>query len=159
MVELIALLIVIIVVITLIRPRKPLQLDTPIIIQRDQFHITLAPQLSRAQTLIENIARRVNATPDAKSATLCFEVGNPSDSPYLLAITRRSGTLYCQAILPRPLLRDRDSHFQQLMEFSKAVMVNIPEEATGNSEGNYLIIRAANSVAQEEGISIRQMLP
>ena len=59
MFELFLLTLLVALIVLSIRRGKPVGLDNPIIIQRPgQYHITLAPQLDRAQTFIEQIAAR-----------------------------------------------------------------------------------------------------
>ena len=59
MVELFLLTLLVTLVVLVIRRGKPVVLDNPLIIQRPgQYHITLAPQLDRAQTFIEQISAR-----------------------------------------------------------------------------------------------------
>lgn len=164
MVELFLLIIVIIVAIILIRPGKAHQLEAPIIVQCGQYHITAAPQLNGALPFIEYMAKRIITSADIKhhNSTLCFEVHDPAlitpdQRCYLLAITQRNSKLYCQAITPSPLLRDKDSHFNKLMEFSRAVMASIPAEKSDNLALNNQIIIAASSAAHDQNISIKQL--
>src|SRR4030067_2305694 len=121
MVELFLLTLLIILIVLSIRRGKPVVLDNPLIIQRPgQYHITLAPQLDRAQTFIEQIAARFplpNPPPQAgdganeslrevfvKGAlpSRFFEVRDPGvlareGSSYLLAAAYRGGLLYFHA--------------------------------------------------------------
>lgn len=165
MFELIALIIVVAAVIALIRPGKTQKLDTPIIVQREQYHITLAPPLYGAQAFIESIAKQIDLSADAthhNSSTLCFEVRDRTIAVaghdfYLLAITQRGGKLYCQAITPQPLLRDRDSHFDMLMDFARAVMVNIQADDDAATDSSNTLISAANNAAHEHNIRIKQL--
>lgn len=130
---LLVLTLVTLVVLT-IRRAKPVVLDNPVIIQRSgQYHITLAPQLNRAQTFIEQIAKQFTQlhSPESDLPTQYFEVRDPGvfaqgESCYLLAISLRGGVLYFQAINPQPLLHDADSHYKTLREFSGAVLQHHP---------------------------------
>lgn len=134
MIELIALIVVILGVTMLIRPGKARQTTPPIVIQRPgQYHITLAPQLGAARSFIEALAEQIATSVGTgdNSATLCFEVHDPAISSsgfefYLLAVMLRNSRVYCQAITPLPLFRDKDSHLDNLLEYSSAVMANIP---------------------------------
>lgn len=109
-------------------------LENPVIIQRPgQYHITLAPQLNRAQTFIEQIAKQFIQlhAPESDLLTQYFEVRDPKvfsqgESSYLLAIALRGGLLYFQAVNPKPLLHDADSHYKTLREFSGAVLQHHP---------------------------------
>ena len=117
-----------------IRRAKPVILDNPVIIQRPgQYHITLAPQLNRAQTFLEQIAKQFIQLhpPEGDLPTQYFEVRDPKvfsqgESCYLLAIALRGGMLYFQAINPQPLIHDADSHYKTLHEFSEAVLQRHP---------------------------------
>ena len=116
-----------------IRRAKPVILDNPVIIQRPgQYHITLAPQLNRAQTFLEQIAKQFIQLhpPEGDLPTQYFEVRDPKvfsqgESCYLLAIALRGGMLYFQAINPQPLIHDADSHYKTLHEFSEEIVTAI----------------------------------
>ena len=57
--ESLLLITIITLVVLAIRRARPVVLENPVIIQRPgQYHITLAPQLNRAQTFIEQIAKQ-----------------------------------------------------------------------------------------------------
>ncbi|NOU01418.1 MAG: hypothetical protein HOO95_07590 [Gallionella sp.] len=63
-----------------IRRGKPLILDNPAIIQRPgQYHITLAPQLNRAQNFIEQIVKQyaLITAQQGEFATQYFEISDP----------------------------------------------------------------------------------
>ena len=132
--ELLLAIILISLVVLAIRRAKPVEMENPVIIQRPgQYHITLAPQLNRAQTFIEQIAKQFIQLHPPKSNILTqyFEVRDPKvfsqgESSYLLAIALRGGLLYFQAVNPKPLLRDADSHYKTLREFSEAVLRHHP---------------------------------
>ena len=134
MVELFLLVLLIAVIVLSIRHGKPVGQDNPLVILRPgQFHITLAPQLGRAQTFIEQIAAQfaLSHPPQGELPTEYFEVDDSSGRGaegglYLLAAAYRGGLLYFQAIVPLPLLRDADSHMKQMREFSEAVLVLHP---------------------------------
>jgi hypothetical protein len=132
MVESFLLLCLITIVILTIRRGKPVILDNPVIIQRPgQYHITLAPQLNRAQAFIENIAKQFPLAAANEFSTQYFEVRDPNvfaqgEDFYLLAAALRGGMLYFQAINPQPLLHDADSHLKTVREFSDKVMALHP---------------------------------
>ena len=66
--ESLLLLTIITLIVITIRRARPVILENPVIIQRPgQYHITLAPQLNRAQTFIEQIAKHY--TPIASAST------------------------------------------------------------------------------------------
>ena len=143
MVELFLLALIITVVVLSIRRGKLTVLDNPLIIQRlGQYHITLAPQLNRAQTFIEKIADQfaLSPPPQGDLPSQFFEVRDRNvpaqeGSFYLLAAAYRGGLLYFQAINPQPLLRDADSHLKQLREFSETVLALHPLEHPAGGNG------------------------
>lgn len=166
MIELALLIILVLAVIAIIRPGKTPPLDNPLIIQRPgQHHMTLAPQLNLAQPLLETISQEIrkHVQPQENCATQCFEVRDRQvrahgQDFYLLAITQRNGMLYFQAIAPRPLVRDGDSHFNTLMEFAHAVLANIPAPDAYNAEAGEQIAAAARIAAQQHQVEIKHLL-
>lgn len=161
--ELLLLTTIITLVILAIRRGKPVALDNPLIIQRPgQYHITLAPQLSRAQTFIENIARQfVELGCQAGDApTQYFEVRDPAvcaqgERCYLLAAALRGGMLYFQAINPQPLLRDADSHLKTLREFSEAVLERLPLPEHADGQGGDKLGDAVAAAADQMNIVVK----
>lgn len=159
MIELFTLTVLTLVVLSLLRPGKTPPLDNPLIIERaGQYHMTLAPQLNLAQPLIEDIARRLGASGELapNSATLCFEVRDKEVRAhgkdfYLLAITRRNGMLYVQAIAPQA--GDPASRKTVLLEFAHAVLVNIPPESEPDEQLNNLLISTIKDAALMRSIS------
>ena len=165
MVELFLLTLLITLIVLSIRRGKPVGLDNPIIIQRPgQYHITLAPQLDRAQTFIEQIAARFSLPPlqQGDLPSLFFEVLDPGvvareGSCYLLAAAYRGGLLYFQAIDPQPLLRDADSHLKQIREFSGAVLALHPlGHPAGRDEAGKLC-DAVETAAQKMNITVKML--
>lgn len=165
MIEFFILTILTLLVIAIIRPGKTPPLDNPLIIERPgEHHMTLAPQLNLAQPLLEAISKEIRAQGQVHKncATQCFEVRDKQVKPhgqdfYLLAITLRNGMLYFQAIAPRPLVRDSDSHFNMLMEFSHAVLANVPAPDAYNTEGCEEIAAATNIAAQKFQANIKHL--
>lgn len=163
---LLVLTLVTLIVIT-IRRAKPVILDNPVIIQRSgQYHITLAPQLNRAQTFIEQIARQFTQThpPAGDLPTQYFEVRDPKvfsqgESCYLLAISLRGGILYFQAINPQPLLRDSDSHYKTLHEFSEAVLKLHPLSEPAGELAAEKLHAAVAAVAAQLMIAVKVLSP
>ena len=149
-------------VILTIRRARPVILDNPVIIQRPgQYHITLAPQLNRAQTFIEQIAKHFTQLhlPERDLPTQYFEVCDPNvfskgENCYLLAIALRDGVFYFQAINPQPLIYDADSHYKTVREFSEAVLKQHPlSKPTDELEGEKL--RAGvNTIAGQLKIAV-----
>ncbi len=163
MIELIILTTVTLVVLSLLRPGKTPPLDNPLIIERPgQYHMTLAPQLNLAQPLIEDIAQRFGTSSELapNSATLCFEVRDKEvraheKDYYLLALTRRNGMLYVQAIAPQA--GDPASRKTALLEFTHAVLVNIPPASEPDEQLNNLLASAVKDAALMRGISILRL--
>ncbi|TAJ79802.1 MAG: hypothetical protein EPO42_05565 [Gallionellaceae bacterium] len=160
MIELTILTIVTLTVLALMRPGKTPPLDNPLIIERPgKYHMTLAPQLNLAQTLIEDIAKRLVAPDDAlqESATLCFEVRDKEVAAhgkdvYQLAVTRRNGMLYFQAISSRAGYAQDRAH--DLIEFAKTVLANIPATGEPDEGTNRRIAAATRDAALLRGIAI-----
>lgn len=159
---LLVLTLVTLVVLT-IRRAKPVVLDNPVIIQRSgQYHITLAPQLNRAQTFIEQIAKQFTQlhSPESDLPTQYFEVRDPGvfaqgESCYLLAISLRGGVLYFQAINPQPLLHDADSHYKTLREFSGAVLHHHPLSESADELWMEKLRGAVDTIAGQLKIAVK----
>jgi hypothetical protein len=164
-VELFLLALLIGLVVLVIRGGKPKVLDTPLIIQSSgRYHITLAPQLDRAQTFIEQIAVQFAQAhpPQGELPGQFFEVRDPDvlaqeGKFYLLAVSYRGGLLYFQAIIPQPLLRDSDSHLKQVREFSEAVLALHPvvHPAGGDEAGK--LRGAVEMAAYQLKISVKPL--
>jgi hypothetical protein len=215
-------------VVLTIRRARPVILENPVIIQRHgQYHITLAPQLNRAQTFIEQIAKQFtqlhppdghgsNATPDDETCharfplpnpdgttshstkpasgqvagylpqagraerggrsraneslrgffvkgdlpTQYFEVRDPKvfsqgESSYLLAIALRGGVLYFQAVNPKPLLRDADSQYKTLREFSESVLKLHPLSEPSDELVAEKLRAAVDTIASQLKIAVK----
>ena len=166
MVELFLLTLLVTLVVLVIRRGKPVVLDNPLIIQRPgQYHITLAPQLDRAQTFIEQISARfaLSHPPQGELPSQFFEVRDPGvlareGSFYLLAVAYRGGLLYFQAINPQPLLRDADSHLKQIREFSGAVLALHPLEHPAGVDEAEKLRNAVETAALQMNVTVK-MLP
>lgn len=166
MVELFLLTLLVALIVLSIRRGKPVSLDNPIIIQRPgQYHITLAPQLDRAQTFIEQIAARfaLSRPPQGELPSQFFEIRDPGvlardGSCYLLAAAYRGGLLYFQAIDPQPMLRDADSHLKQIREFSGAVLALHPLGHPAGGDEAAKLRNAVETAAQKMNITVK-MLP
>jgi hypothetical protein len=150
-------------VVLTIRRARPVVLENPVIIQRPgQYHITLAPQLNRAQTFIEQIAKQFTQLhpPESDLPTQYFEVRDPKvfsqgESSYLLAIALRGGMLYFQAVNPKPLLRDADSHYKTLREFSESVLQHHPLSEPADELGAEKLSGAVETVAGQLKIAVK----
>ena len=145
-----ALLLAVLVVLVILAIRKPVLLDSPLIIQRSgQYHLTLAPQLVHAKNFIELIAGKFagSALHEGDVATQYFEV-RESEDYYLLAVGFRAGILYFQAVNPQPLLKDADSHYETVRSFSEQVMVQLAPLAENRDAAGSL--RAAVEMAARQ---------
>jgi hypothetical protein len=146
-----ALLLAILIALVILVIRKPVVLDSPLVIHRPgQYHLTLAPQLAHAREFLELIAGKfaVSTTHEGDITTQYYEV-RETDAPgaYLLAVGFRAGMLYFQAINPQPLLRDADSHYETVRRFSERVMAQLaPTSGNGDAEN----LRAAVEVAAQQ---------
>ena len=142
------------------RPGKTPPLDSPLVIERPgSHHMTLANKLNLAQPFIEAAVVQAGAADAAQcSTTLCFEVRDKQVKAhghdcYLLAVTRRNGTLYCQAISPP----SDGSHFDAMMEFAEGVLRRFPATGAHSDEQDARIAAAVQEAAQRREISVRQL--
>ena len=163
MVESFLLLCLITIVILTILRGKPVVLDNPVIIQRaGQYHITLAPQLNRAQAFIESIATQFPLASSVEFSAQYFEVRDPKvfaqgANFYLLAIALRGGMLYFQAINPQPVLHDADSHFEAVRKFSDTVLALHPLAGLSDEQSIKNLESAIESAAQYLKIDVKPL--
>jgi hypothetical protein len=145
-------------VVLTIRRGKPVILDNPVLIQRPgQYHITLAPQLNRAQAFIEQIIKHWSAIrlPQQQDfATQYFKVADPKvfakgENFYLLAIGLRAGVLYFQAVNPQPLLSPSDSHLNTVQRASELVMKTHPLASPAQEQDSSNLITVIESVTRQ----------
>lgn len=149
-------LLVLLVTVIVLSIRSGARIEEPAIIHKPgQYHITLAPQLTPAQSFIEQIAGQFLSSqlPHGDLVSLYCEVRDPSAQKYLLAIAWRGGMLYFQAIMPP---NDPDSYLNTLREFSEAVLVLHPAvESVGKVDS----LRAAvDAVATQSNIIVRVLI-
>lgn len=163
MIEITTITLLVITFIILGRLTKPRQLERPVVIARSgNYHVTLAPRLNLAITLIERIAHSYRAQPalSGDSTTLCLAVNDPSlrryaIESYLLAITLKHGMLYFQAMQPAP---NGDNPYRQLGEFAEAALKNIPPADVPQAQQDERLLAAAEQAAAGHDISIRRLL-
>ena len=163
--ELLLTLTIITLIVLTIRRGRPVVLDNPVIIQRPgQYHITLAPQLNRAQTFIEQIAKRfILLQPEPGDLpSQYFEISDPvvfanGESAYLLAITLRDGILYFQAINPKPLIYDADSRYKTLREFSEVVQKHHPLTNPVDEQWAEKLRNSVSASADQLSISVQPL--
>lgn len=164
--ESLLLLTIITLIVITIRRARPVILENPVIIQRPgQYHITLAPQLNRAQTFIEQIAKQyIQSHPSERDLpTQYFEVRDPKvfsrgQSSYLLAIASRGGVLYFQAVNPKPKQHAADSHYKTLHEFSESVLQHHPFSGPADEQGAEKLHATVDMIAAQLMIAV-QALP
>jgi hypothetical protein len=162
--SLLALTIITLIIIT-IRRARPVILENPVIIQRPgKYHITLAPQLNRAQTFIEQIAKQYiqSHPPERDLPTQYFEVRDPKvfskgQSSYLLAIAMRGGVLYFQAVNPKPKQHDEDSHYKTLHDFSESVLLNHPFSGPVDEQNTGKLHTAVDAIAAQLTITVKTL--
>ena len=163
--ESLLLITIITLVVLAIRRARPVILENPVIIQRPgQYHITLAPQLNRAQTFIEQIAKQFiqSHPPEKNLATQYLEVRDPyvfsrGESCYLLAVALRDGVLYFQAVNPKSLLHDADSHFKTLREFSESVLQHHSPSGPVDELGTEKLRAAVDTIANQMKIAVKTL--
>ncbi len=163
--ESLLLITIITLIVITIRRARPVILESPVIIQRPgQYHITLAPQLNRAQTFVEQIA-----TQFAKAHSLqggfpsrYYEVRDPKvfaqgASCYLLAVTLRDGLLYFQAANPGK--KSDDGHLKAIREFSEAVLKQHPHADSLDIQAQKALDDAVEAVAKQLQIEVKALIP
>ena len=163
--ESLLLLTIITLIVVTIRRARPVILENPVIIQRPgQYHITLAPQLNRAQTFIEQIAKQYiqSHPPELDLPTQYFEVRDPKvfsrgQSSYLLAIALRGGVLYFQAVNPKTLQHGADSHYKTLHEFSESVLQHHPFSGPADEQGAEKLHTTVDTIAAQLMIAVKAL--
>jgi hypothetical protein len=143
------------------RPGKTPPLDSPLVIERPgSHHMTLVNKLNLAQPFIEAIAAQTRVAGDAGlcSATLCFEVRDKQVKAhghdcYLLALTKRDGILYCQAISPQA----SGSHLNAMMEFAEGVLRRFPATGAHSDELDARIVAAVREAAERRAIDVKKL--
>jgi hypothetical protein len=140
------------------RPGKTPPLENPLVIERaGQYHLTLEPRLNLAQPLIEAIIVQLDTVPAKNTATMCFEVRDKQVLAhgfdfYLLAITRRNGLWFFQAV--RPASGEPSGQFKTVREFSSAVLARYPLE-NETMAGGEDVVAAVQSVALSRGVQVK----
>lgn len=159
MAELFLISMIVTLVILTIRSGRPVILETPVIIHRvGKYHITLAPQLNLAQTFIEQVAVELARLKLSESDTQIFavydeKICSAGEKMYLLAVTLRAGVAYFQAIMPKAILHDGDSHYQTMSAFATAVLHDIPLGDVEKTAPD-LIERGLNTAAQQAHLTV-----
>lgn len=160
MIEFLLVTITLIVVVNVIKPGRTPPLKNPLVIERvGQYHITLAPQLNLAQSLIESIAKGLGNGRElnSNSSTICMEVRDAEVTAhgkefYLLAITQRNGMLYFQAT--SSLADERKTRMEELLAFAEKTLHAFPRAGNPDAHLSERIILAAQKVALQYKASI-----
>lgn len=162
--SLLTLTIISLIVLTIVRAR-PVILESPVNIHRPgQYHITLAPQLNRVQTFVEQIAKQFieKYQPKGDLPTQYFEVRDPKvysrgQKSYLLAISLRGGELYFQAANPKSSKHETVSHFKTLHEFSDPVLQKYPLSGVDDKSGTEGLRSTVEDIATPLQITVEQL--
>jgi hypothetical protein len=163
--ESLLLLTIITLIVITIRRARPVILENPVIIQRPgQYHITLAPQLNRAQNFVEQIAKQyMQSHPSERDLpTQYFEVRDPKvfskgHNCYLLAIALRGGVLYFQAVNPKEKQHDSDGHYKTLHEFSESVLQHHPFSGPADEHGAGKLHATVDTIAAQLMITVKSI--
>ena len=164
--ESLLLITIITLIVITIRRAKPVVLENPVVIQRPgQYHITLAPQLNRAQTFIEQIAKQFSQShPEQGDITSrYFEVHDPKvfaqgADCYLLAVTLRDGLLYFQAANPKVSKHDADNHLANIREFAESVLKRHPHQESAGEQGAEKLDAAVSTAASQLQIAVKELI-
>ena len=107
-------------VVWLIRGKSTVVFDEPVIVQEPGlYHATIAPQFTKSQQLIAEIAQQFRQTDRADIGTRYFDL-HDAGLHYLMAVTRRAGVLYFQVI------GHTTEGVQDLRSFSEQVLLHHP---------------------------------
>jgi len=160
MYELAILVLLVFVIVLSIRGGRPAVQEPVVIHIQGQYHITLAPQLTRIQPFIEKIALlfKQSHKHGGDMAGQYFEIFDKKASCYLLAIGLRGGVLYFQAINPQPLRNGAQGNLNTLREFSAAVMVQLPLTGPIDPKGAEHLRAVLNDVAESFGVEINDLV-
>lgn len=163
--ETLLLITLITLVVLTIRRARPVVLENPVTINRPgRYQIILAPQLNRAQTFIEEIAKpyMLMHPPQADLPTQHYEIRDPivfakGESVYLLAVALRDGMLYFQAINPKPLHHDVDSHLKILREFSETSLQQHPITEPAGAVWAEKLRESVGMIAGQMKITVKEL--
>jgi hypothetical protein len=164
--ESLLLLTIITLIVITIRRARPVILENPVNIHRPgQYHITLAPQLNRAQTFVEQIAKQFIQShhPKGDLPTQYFEVRDPKvfskgQNSYLLAVTLRGGELYFQAANPKSPKHEAANRYNTLREYSESVLQHHPLSGSTDESGAESLRATVEAIATPLQITV-EVLP
>jgi len=159
MYELAVLVLLVFVIVLSIRGGRPVVQEPVVINIQGQYHITLAPQLTRIQPFIEKIVLLFKQSPPSCGDIpgQYFEVIDATAPEYLLAISRRGGVLYFQAINPQPSRGDAQGRLNTLREFSSAVLAQLPLSDPTDAKGVEQLRVVLDSIAESSRVEIRDL--
>jgi len=154
MFELPILVLIVIAVVWVMRGGKSSPPQAPIEVhQPGKYYFTLAPQFAHVQPFLEEIANRFASSdpPQGDIRGQYYEIRAISDSsqalPYLLAISRRNGTLYFQVIgLPQAGASPANK-LKAIREFSDAVLARLPFIDPPDGSGTNILAETVGSVS------------
>ena len=139
------------------RPGKTPPLENPLVIERaGQYHLTPQPRLNLAQPFIEAIIVQLGTLSAQNTASQFFEVRDKQVIAhgydfYLLAITRRNGLWFFQAV--RPVTAEPSDQFKTVSEFASAVLARYPLEKEEMAGGEEVAV-AVQSLALSRGVQV-----
>jgi hypothetical protein len=163
--ESLLLLTIITLIVITIRRARPVILENPVNIHRPgQYHITLAPQLNRVQSFVEQIAGKFIELhhPKGDLPTQYFEVRDPKvfsrgQNSYLLAVSLRGGELYFQAANPGSSKHQEGSHYKTLHDFSEAVLQHHPVSGSVDESGVESLRSTVEAIATPLQITVEEL--
>jgi len=129
-------------------PQAPIEVHQP-----GKYYFTLAPQFAHVESYLVDIANRFALTdpPQGDIRGQYYEIRATSDSsqalPYLLAISRRNGTLYFQAIGLPQAGANRSEKLKAIREFSDAVLAQLPLIDPPDDSGAKMLAEAVGFVS------------
>lgn len=139
------------------RPGKTPALENPLVIERaGQYHLTLASRLNLAQPFIEAIIVQLGTLSAQNTASQFFEVRDKQVVDhgydfYLLAITRRNGLWFFQAV--PPVSGEAAGRFRTVSDFSTALLARYPLESEAMAGGEE-IVAAVESAALSRSVQV-----
>jgi hypothetical protein len=156
---------IITLVILAIHRARPVVLENPVVINRPgKYHIILAPQLNRAHTFIEQIAKpyMLMHPPQEDLPSLYYEIRDPivfarGENSYLLAATLRDGMLFFQAVNPKPLQHDTDSHLKTLREVSESALKQHPFSKPADEQWAKKLRDTVKDIAGQMQITVKEL--
>lgn len=149
-------------VVLTVRRSKPAVLDNPVTMHRPgKYHITLAPQLNRAQALVEAVAKQLSGclAAGAEGVPLYFyvhdeKIFSTGEKFYLLAVSAYAGMSYVQAIKPVPA-ETAAQHLATIRTFAATVLAAHP--VTQPTVSDSVLLEAVQHAAQNMHIRVERL--